>query len=309
MEHLERHLFQMANNNTLFDGMVLFCAVVERQNFSAAAKFLGHSASQVSKEIAALEMRLGSRLLHRTTRTVSLTETGRIYYDHARRLVADAATITDQIHTLGDRPFGELRISVPSIFARACLNALLPDFLASHPDITMNVEVSDRKTDMVAEGIDLVVRIGALPDSDMIAKELFKTRLVTVASPGYLEKHPTPVHPQDLRDHMLIDFSERTIAHEWRFVAASGNTIFVPVKPLLRCNDAEMELTQAVAGIGITRLPELACSDELQNGDLVTILTDYNEPPVGVCVIYPSRKQLPLKTRALIDFMSQYISR
>lgn len=287
----------------LFDGMVLFCTVVDEQGFSAAARVLGHTPSHVTKEIARLEARLGSRLLNRTTRKIGLTETGRIYYENARRFVSDARLVEDHIQTLGNRPFGELKISVPIIFAQGCFNEWLSEFMQKFPDVTLNIDVSDRRVDMISEGFDLLVRIGDLPDSDLISRELFRTALPTIAAPAYLAAHGTPASPHELSRHVLIDFSSRSAVNSWTFSGPDQKPITVDVSPGLRCNDAAMELTLCLAGTGITRLPELACGAALRHGKLVRILTDYETAPAGVHLIYPSRDHLPPKTRAMADFL------
>ena len=293
----------MDHNRNLFDGMVLFCAVVEQQSLTAAASQLGHTPSHVSKELARLEARLGSRLLNRTTRRISLTETGRIYYDNARRIVGDAKVVEDRIHTLGDRPYGELKMSVPVIFAQGCFDGWIPDFLERHPDVSLNIDVSERRVDMISESFDLVVRIGTLPDSDLIARELFRTGMPTIAAPDYLAERGTPTHPKELRHHDLITFSNDNTTHSWSFPTPDGSLVTVDVSPKVRCNDAEMEKTLALASCGITRLPELACGDDLRKGNLVRVLRDYERKPTGVYLIYPNRDHLPPKTRAMADYL------
>lgn len=293
----------MDQNRNLFEGMVLFCAIVEQQSLSAAAKKLGHTASHVSKELARLETRLGARLLNRTTRKLSLTETGRIYYDNARRLVKDASLIETQVQTLGDRPFGELKMSVPAVFAQGCFRRWLPEFLEGYPDIKVNLDVSDRKVDMVSEGYDLIVRIGVLADTDLVARALFQTELLTVAAPRYLESHSVPKHPAELAEHKLIDFSHRDISHIWTYPGNDGAPISFGIDPTVRCNDAEMERALALAGTGITRLPALVCRDDIHAGRLVRILTDFEPKPAGVHLMYPNREHLPRKTRAMADFL------
>lgn len=293
----------MDHNKDLFDGMVLFCAVVAQESMSAAAKLLGHTPSHVSKEIARLEARLGTRLLNRTTRRISPTESGRIYYENARRMVDDAHAVQDRLHAIGDRPFGELRMSVPVVFAHGWLNDRLPEFLMRYPDIDLHIDISERRADMVGEGIDLLVRIGDLPPSEMIARELFSTHGFTVASPAYLKQNGIPLHPIDLRNHELIDFSFHGATQSWTYPGLNGEVITVPITPRIRCNDANTEKTLALAGRGITRLPNLVCQLEIEAGTLVPILTDYRAQPVAVSLIYASRDNLPAKTRAMIDFL------
>lgn len=293
----------MDHNKDLFDGIYLFHTVVEQEGLSAAARVLGHTPSHVSKELARLEARLGTRLLNRTTRTISLTETGRTYFENARRMIADTRAVEDRLNVLGDRPFGELRMSVPVVFAHSCLNEWLPEFLERYPEIKLNIDVSERRADMIAEGIDLLVRIGNLPPSDLIARELFKTEGVTVAAPSYLEQHGVPAHPSELEGHDLIDFSFHGPTQNWTYLSPGGAQISVPVSPRIRCNDAQTEKSLAVAGRGITRLPKLSCKAELDDGALVSLLTDFATPPAGVHVIYASRDNLAAKTRAMIDFL------
>jgi len=293
----------MDHNKDLFDGMVLFCTVVEQEGMSAAAKLLGHTPSHVSKEIARLEARLGTRLLNRTTRRISLTESGRIYYENARRIVDDAHAVQNRLHAIGDRPFGELRMSVPVVFAHGWFNDWLPEFLERYPEVDLHIDISERRADMVGEGIDLLVRIGDLRSSDLIARELFRTQGPTVASPSYLKRNGTPLHPTDLKGHDLIDFSFHGVTQSWTYPSLNGEVITVPITPRVRCNDAQTEKALALAGRGITRLPKLACQAEIEAGTLVPILTGYESPPIGVHVIYASRDNLPTKTRAMIDFL------
>lgn len=293
----------MDHNKNLFDGTFLFYTVVEQEGLSAAARALGHTPSHVSKELARLEARLGTRLLNRTTRKISLTETGRTYFESARRMIADMRSVEDRLNALGDRPFGELRMSVPVVFAHGCLNDWLPEFLARYPDITLNIDISERRADMVAEGIDILVRIGELPSSDLIARELFKTEGVTVASPSYLKRRGIPAHPSELKAHDLIDFSFHGPTRNWMYLGTADTQISVPITPRVRCNDAQTEKSLAVAGRGIARLPALACQNELASSALTALLTDYASPPAGVHVIYASRDNLAAKTRAMIDFL------
>ena len=293
----------MDHNKDLFDGMVLFCTVVEQEGMSAAAKLLGHTPSHVSKEIGRLEARLGARLLNRTTRRISLTESGRIYYENARRIVDDARAVQNRLHSIGDRPFGELRMSVPVVFAHGWLNDRLPEFLQRYPKVDLNIDISERRADMIGEGIDLLVRIGDLPPSDLIARELFRTQGLTVASPAYLKRNGTPRHPDDLKGHQLIDFSFHGATQNWTYPGPDGEAIAVPIAPRIRCNDGHTEKVLALAGRGITRLPQLSCQAELDAGALVAILPDFSPPSIGVHVIYASRDNLPAKTRAMIDFL------
>jgi len=293
----------MSSNGAVFDGMIVFCEVVEAAGFSAAAQRLGHSASHVSKEIVRLEDRLGARLLNRTTRTVSLTDDGRIYYEHARRVVDDARDAESAILSVKDKPLGLLRVSVPVSFSLNYLNQWLPEFLDAYPEVNLEIEASDRIVDIVAEGYDVVVRAGQLDASDLIAKKLLTSRRLTVASPAYLRERGEPSRPDELVGHTLIDFSQRKIASIWSYSGEGGREIRVHVQPRVVCDSGETELALAVSGVGITRLPSLACQKELDSGALVTILTGFEKPPLGVWAVYPSRSHLAAKVRAFVDFL------
>ena len=294
----------MDNNKHLFEGLVLFCTVIECGSLTAAAQRLGHTQSHVSKMLARLEARLGTRLLHRTTRKISLTETGRVYYENARRVVADTRMIEERLQALGDRPYGELKMSVPVIFAQGCFSAWVPEFLHACPDVRLHVDVSDRLVDLVSEGVDLVVRIGHLPDSNLIARELFRTSVSALASTGYLASRGTPEHPLDLLDHDLVSFTGEGATLEWTFSGADESRIFVKAEPKVRCNEAGMERSLLRAGAGIARVPAFAYTEELARGELVRVLTEFERPEVGVHLIYPNREYLPAKTRAMADFLA-----
>lgn len=306
---MEEDCFQMNINTDLFDGMIVFCAVVDADGFAAAARQLGHSPSHVSKAVARLEQRLGVRLLNRTTRRLSLTEVGQTYYEEARRLVDEAADIQNRIVSAGDTPTGLLRVSVPVSFARNHLDGWLASFLQVHDQVRLHLETSDRMVDLVAEGFDVVIRAGRLDDTSLIARRLMTSRLLTVAAPDYLARHGTPQTPQALAGHTLIDFSLRKTARIWEYPGKGGSRIPVSVAPRLVCNSAETELAAAVAGLGITRLPSMSCAAELASGTLIPILGANEEEPIGVYAIYPSRVHLAPKVRAFVDFVAERCSR
>lgn len=300
---MEGHYYQMDTNRNLFDGMTIFCEVVEANGFAAAAAHLGHSASHVSKEVARLETRLGARLLNRTTRRLSLTEIGRTYFEQSRQIIDDAKSVQNRILSIGEKPIGLLRISVPVSISQTHINKWLPEFLQTYPDVRMEVEVSDRMVDIVAEGFDVVIRASRLDDTGLIARKLMTSRLLTVASPAYLERCGEPENPHALSDHALIDFSYRKMSGSWEYRANAGRSISVSISPLLVCNSAETELAAVVGGVGIARLPGMACERELDAGLLVPILTAYEELPIGVYALYPSRAHLAAKVRAFVDFL------
>ena len=290
-------------DHNLFDGMQIFCAVVDRGSFTAAAKQLNHTTSHVSKEVAKLEKRLGSRLMNRTTRKISLTQSGQVFYENSSRIIADARSTLSLISRNEDRPFGLLKVSVPVMFADVCLNDWLAEFAENFPQVAMDIEVTDRMVDIIAEGFDVVVRAADLEDSQLVARKIMSTRRVTVASPTYLAKNGIPLSPDDLTSYSLIDFSYRGTSTTWTYRARDGSPLIVKVAPQVRCNSASMELALARCGFGITRLPEMVAEGELKSGELVTLLTDYENPPLDLHAIYPSRQHLTPKVREFVDFL------
>ncbi len=301
MPKLERYKFHM--NNNMFDGILVFCAVVDNQGFAAAARSLGHTPSHISKEIARLEARLGTRLLNRTTRSLNLTEEGQRYYNSVRPLVDDVKQAENKLQQRVNIPGGMLKISIPVSFAQSCLNDWLPEFLDAYPDIRLTIEASDRKVDVIEEGFDVVIRAGRLDDSNLVARKLANSRLMTLAAPHYLEKYGCPQHPEDLSSQTTIDFSFRQLGQGWQYNLGNGKSITVNVVPRVNCNSAETEEALAVAGVGITRLPSFACQKSLDSGALVAILEAFDEPAIGIYAIYPSRSHLSLKVRVFVDFL------
>ncbi|MEM9572149.1 MAG: LysR family transcriptional regulator [Pseudomonadota bacterium] len=298
----------MAYNSTLLDGMVIFASVVEAGAFGAAGKRLGHSASHISKSVAALEQRLGVRLLNRTTRSVSLTDDGRAYYERCRIILdvaEEASMLAEQRHA---QPAGKLRLTAPVSFGLSHLSEMLPKFMDRHPDVTLDVELNDRMIDLVAEGFDLAIRVGELGDSSLISTRLANTRGVVVAAPSYWDQHGRPESPADLQRHVCISYSNLGTPNKWTFAAPSGQieTVTVPIKAL--CNSAELETAFAVAGKGVTRLPAFTCQRELAEGELEIVLEDYENPPIGIFAVYPHRAHLSMKVRAMVDFLKQNLS-
>lgn len=285
--------------------MGIFCAVVDHGSFTAAAKALHHTTSHVSKEVARLEARLGTRLMNRTTRKLSLTESGRLFYENSSRIIEDAKLTLSLVSSSQQRPFGHLKISVPVMFADAGLNRWLPEFANEFPDVAFDIEVSDRMVDIVSEGFDVVVRAAELEDSQFIARKIMTTRRLTVASPDYLAQHGTPQSPADLETHRLIDFSYRGIANIWTYREHDGTSQSIKVAPQVRCNSASMELALACSGFGITRLPQMVADQQLKSGALIAVLTEYENPELELHAIYPSRRHLAPKVREFVDFLAR----
>ena len=293
----------MAYNKNPFDGMIIFCAIVENEGFGNAARKLGHAPSHISKCLAQLEYRLGARLLNRTTRTLSLTNAGQIFYMQAMQIIGDAELACENIVSNSRLAAGKVRISIPVSLAQSCLNRWLGDFLMKYPDIQLDVEASERMVDLVAEGFDLIIRVGKLSDSQYITRKLATSKSATVASPQYIDRKGKPSSPDDLSDHTIIAFGNPEKPTIWNFSETGKPTIRKFLSPKVKCNSAEMELEMAIAGLGITRLPLFVCQSKLESGELVTVLENYNAAEIDIHAIYPSRENLPLKVRVLIDFL------
>jgi len=297
----------MAYNAKLLDGIVIFASVVDAGGFGAAAKRLGHTTSHVSKIVATLEQRLGVRLLNRTTRSVSLTDDGQAYYDRCKVILDVAEEASAITETRRAEPRGKLRLTAPVSFGLSHLSHMLPKFMDLYPDVTLDIELNDRKVDIVAEGFDLAIRVGALEDSGLISTRLAESRGVVVASPIYWDRFGRPTQPTDLTAHKCISYSNMPTPGEWMFQSETNGTEKVKLEIATLCNSAELETALAVAGKGVTRLPEFTCKEELASGNLEIVLADYEMEPLGIYAIYPHRAHLSVKVRAMVEFIRSEI--
>ena len=293
----------MTINHDVFGGMIVFCEVVDSDGFATAARKLGHSASHVSKEIARLEDRLGARLLNRTTRTMSLTEIGQLYYEHVRQIIDDARETESKILGGKNIPIGSLRVSVPVSFGLSHLAEALPEFLHDNPQMALDMEFNDRMVDVIAEGYDVVLRIGQLKDTSLIARQIGVTRGVTVASPDYWKVHGKPRHPKNLESHTAISYALMSNPARWEYIDENGEPLAVNMNVRVKCNSAELETILATRGVGVTRLPEFVCAKELADGLLEPVLEEFVGPSIGIYAVYPHRRHLSPKVRVFIDFL------
>lgn len=297
----------MTINNQLFDGIIVFCAVVEKGSFSAAAIECEHSTSYISKTINKLETRLNTRLLNRTTRSISLTTDGELYYQQCAQLIKD--TQQAQAFSQEIEPSGTLRISAPINYSVKTLKSLFNQYLKRYPKVTLDLELSDRKVDIVSEGYDLAIRITReMEDSSLIMRKIASSRIVTVASTEYLANHPSIDHPEQLKDHIGIRYSYAAKKDLWAYT--KGNETFnVDVPCNFTTNNGEVQLSYALDHLGITRVPEFIVKEHLANGNLHTILDEYDCDKVNIYLIYASRKHQSSKLRTFIDFLVEEISK
>ena len=293
-----------AFNRQLLDGMVIFTEVVTAGSFTAAANNTGYSTSLISKEINKLEERLGVRLLHRTTRTLSLTPEGELYFQQCQQIIQDAEQIENAISGKQVEPKGTLRVSCPVAFGLSRLRPVLAEYTERYPKINIELDLNDRKIDMISEGFDMLIRASRqLEDSSLISRQFMQSEAVTIASPDYLKKHGTPNTPQDLVNHRTISYSNIKNPNLWQFIDSDGKEHQVTVNSRVVTNSSEMELELCVAGQGITRLPRFNLHGELERGELVELFTDYENMPIGIYLVYPSRKHMSPKVRCFIDFI------
>ena len=285
-------------------GMVIFARVVAAKSFSGAAVQLGLSKSAVSKQIGQLEDRLGARLLNRTTRRLALTETGRVFYEHCVRVLAEVEEAEQAVFSLNDRPRGLLRVSLPMSFGLLHVAPAIPDFLRQAPDLRVELTFNDRVVDLIEEGHDLAVRIAALPDSSLVARRLAPNRMVVCGAPDYLARHGVPVMPADLKQHNCLLYTYAPVPEEWRFPGPTGD-IVVPVGGTLRTNNADALRLAALAGVGLILIPSFMVGEDLQAGRLQALLCDHVVQASSVYAVYPTKRHLTPKVRAFLDFLTE----
>jgi LysR family transcriptional regulator, regulator for bpeEF and oprC len=284
------------------EGMRLFARVVESGGFSSVARAMRITQPTVSKRIAALESRLGTQLLRRTSRNLSLTEAGREYYQSAVRLLSELEAVESRVGRGQTAPTGLLRVSLPAGVARLHLLPLLPAFQARYPEIELDIDVSDRFVNLVEEGFDLAVRIGALADSTVIARQLGVSPRVTVATPAFLVREGEPERPADLERFSCLPFTSQGAARPWIFNGPEGRMVLHP-RGRVRTNDAESIRTMVLADAGIAHAAAWLFSSELASGAVRTVLGEYVGEPAAISIVYPDRRGLTTRARALIDFL------
>ncbi|HXA38627.1 MAG TPA: LysR family transcriptional regulator [Phenylobacterium sp.] len=286
-----------------FDEINAFAAVADARSFTQGARRLGVSSAQVSKLVARLENRLGARLLNRTTRDVSLTDTGRAYLERARGLLEDFEALEGSVRDQSG-PRGLLKISAPVSFGAAQLMPALLDFAAAYPEVSLDVSATDRMVNLVEEGFDVGVRIGQLHDSSLIARKLAAVRLVTCASPGYLQAAGAPATPQDLSRHEAIIDTNARDPTLWQY-GGHSDRMEVRVHGRLRFGGADACVAAARRGLGITRTPAFAAADDLRAGRLTPLLCAYEPQLIHVHAVYPHARHLAAKVRAFVDFLAE----
>jgi DNA-binding transcriptional LysR family regulator len=285
-----------------FQEMKVFAAVVEAGSFTGAAHVLDMSKAAVSRYVSELEDRLGVRLLHRTTRKLSPTTEGDIFYARCRELLDNLDEAEAEITSRTGEASGLLKVNVPVTFGLMHLAPLWPVFLARHPKLALDITLSDRVVDLVEEGFDLSVRIGQLAASSLISRKLASTRMVLCASPGYLQSRGEPAHPHELLQHDVISYSLFSAGENWSFTGPDGE-VTVKVAPRVRTNSGDTCRAAALQHQGIILQPTFIVGADLSKAALREIMPGYRSIELGIYAVYPSRKFVSPKVRLLIDFL------
>lgn len=283
-----------------WQGISEFVAVAERHSFTDAARQLNCSVAQVSRNVAALEQRLGLKLLFRSTRSVTLTKEGELYLQHCRHLVRSLGEANQAVTELSTSPRGRLRITAPVYYGEHRIAPLLHQFLIQYPELELQLQLSNQRLDLIQGGFDLAIRLGQLEDSGLMARQLAERSLYLVAAPAYLARHGCPQQLADLTQHQCLP---GTLDH-WRF-QEQGKAVTVRPRGRVQCNSGLALLDAARQGLGIVQLPDYYVNPLLARGALLEILADYRPQAEGVWALYPKNRHLTTKVQLVIDYLQQ----
>lgn len=283
-------------------GILSFVRAAELGSFTRASKALGVTASGVGKSITRLEAELGVRLLHRTTRRLSMTDEGAVFFEHCRRVLDDLESARTMIANRGTAPSGRLRVSLPITLGKKVVIPALPKFMAKHPHISLDIRLSDRKVNLIEDGIDAVLRVGKLSDASLVARRVGEQQLLTVASPAYLAREPI-ASLGDLTQRRCMTFRSPSSGRDfaWMF-RIDGRTVEWQPRPFLQIDDGEALVEAVKAGLGVCQAPHVMLSEGLASGALVEVLSHLRPEPDVINVVYMSQRHLPARTRAFVDF-------
>ena len=286
-----------------FDAIRAFAQVVESGSFAKAAERLGMSTSAASRHVADLESHLQTRLLNRTTRRVSLTESGRAFYERSVQLLADLEEAEQEASSAAVVPRGTIRLTTSVNFGVRHVAPAIAEFLATHREVSFDVSLSDRVVDLVEEGFDLAIRVGPPGADNLVARKLGETRLVPCASPEYLARYGAPRTPDELVRHNCFTYEYVSPRNQWRFRDRGGDEHAVRIAGSLHSNNGDLLAEVAARGTGIVFEPAFIVGPEVRAGRLVPLLQDYVPPPLPIYAVYPSRKHLSAKVRRFVEFL------
>lgn len=283
--------------------MEAFAAVVDHGGFTDAARKLGISKSAVSKHVSSLEARLGARLLNRTTRRVSPTEVGLVYYDRARRVLTDAGEADRIVTAMQSAPSGVLRLSVATDFGVTLLSPVLDAFFAECPEVSVQMVLNNRYVELISEGFDMAVRVGEAEDSSLRSHKITESTRRLIASPNYLQQYGRPQRIEDLSQHRLLHHGNHASANLWRLIGPSGEERQVRGAGLLSINDGQSLMNAAIRGLGIAYLPSFLYHQAMERGEVVDVMPDLPKTRLGIFAVYPPGRFTQPKVRAFIDFL------
>ncbi len=286
----------------------VFARVVESANFTRAADTLGLPRSSVSAAISELETRVGARLLHRTTRRVAPTHDGAAFYERCVRLIAEVEEAETLFRRGANDVVGKVKINMPGRIGRLIVAPALPEFLAVHQHIEVELGVTDRAVNLVEENVDGVLRVGPLADSAMIARPIGELALINVASPAYLARHGTPKSPGDLHAHLVVKYASPTSGRveDWEWIE-QGLVRTMPTRGRVTVNSAEAYIACSLAGLGLTQIPAYDVRDHLDAGELTEVMPDHRAAPLPLTLLYPTRQQLSRRFQVFSDWLEDLL--
>jgi DNA-binding transcriptional LysR family regulator len=288
-----------------FLAMNVFAKVAELGSFARAAERLGISTSACSRHLAELEAHLDTRLLNRTTRRLSLTESGQAFLERAQQVLSDLEEAERVAASARERPRGTLKLTCAINFGVRHVAPAIGEFMAKHPEVRFDVSLSDRMVDIVEEGFDLAIRIGESRSQNLIARKLGETRAIPCAAPAYIERHGAPKRPEDLANHPCLTYEYLPVRNVWRFHDRKGKEHSVRVSGPLHANNGELLAAVAMAGVGISMEPDFITGPDVEAGRLVPLLRDFQARVTNIYAVYPSRRHLSAKVRVFVDFLAE----
>jgi DNA-binding transcriptional LysR family regulator len=290
------------------EAWAIFAKVAETGSFAAAATELGLSGATVSKAIQRLELRIGDRLIHRTSRRFALSDSGRMLAERAARILAEGEAAEAEAQSRTAAPRGRVRLAAPMSFGLRHIAPVLPAFLSAYQEVTVDLQLDDRVVDLVASGVDVAVRIADLPDSSLIARRLCPVQRWVVGSPAYFARHGTPQRPRDLRGHACLSYLYLPSGEIWRFIGPDGAEEAVAIHGPLHATNAEA-LTHAIeAGIGVALQPDFLVWDAVRAGRLMTVLDGWSAPRLALHLVTPSGEPRPPRVSVLLDFLARHFA-
>lgn len=284
--------------------MQAFTAVVDAGSFVGASDALAMSKAAVSRQVAELEARLGVRLLHRTTRKLSMTQEGELFYARCRELLGALGEAEAEVTARSAEVVGTVKVSAPVSFGLLHLADLWAGFMAAHPQVRLEVTLSDRMVDLVEDGFDVAVRVSRLSDSSLVSRKLSSTRMVLCATPRYLKQHGSPAHPSELVQHDVLAYTLLTTGEAWAFEGPDG-PVSVKVQPRMFSNSGDTCRATALGHQGIILQPTFLIADDLRSGKLKEVLPEYRSLELGIYALYPTRKHVLPKVRMLVDYLAR----